>query len=253
MRYEDFRREYVAGGLSRDMLKDCPIAQFEHWLHQAIGIPIRPRTAALVEFGARSEGHIAVAGGVDHDGLGGVGAGAVGVAVDRSADCQHDLVNCEGTGPGDGDATALAAGQGQSSGAGIGVDGSGVRRSHRDRAVAGGRAVRHPERRGAEHLEQLLNLAPNVNLSTGASRGRFVLIRGIGERSQFQEPLNPSIGFIIDGIDFSGLGTAGTLFDVAQVEVLRGPQGALYGRNAVGGHDEQLVAEIVDVPHLAAV
>ena len=42
------------------------------------------------------------------------------------------------------------------------------------------------ERRGAEHLEQLLNLAPNVNLSTGASRGRFVLIRGIGERQQHQ-------------------------------------------------------------------
>ena len=55
----------------------------------------------------------------------------------------------------------------------------------------------------------------------GASRGRFVLIRGIGERSQFVEPLNPSIGLIIDGIDFSGLGNAGTLFDVEQVEVLR--------------------------------
>ncbi len=32
--YEEFRREYVAGGLTRDMLDACPIKQFEHWLEQ---------------------------------------------------------------------------------------------------------------------------------------------------------------------------------------------------------------------------
>jgi iron complex outermembrane receptor protein len=63
------------------------------------------------------------------------------------------------------------------------------------------------DRRGAVHLEQLLNLAPNVNLSSGASRGRFVQIRGIGERSQFVEPINPSVGLIIDGMDFTGIGS----------------------------------------------
>lgn len=89
--------------------------------------------------------------------------------------------------------------------------------------------------RAAQHLEEILNLAPNVNFASGASRSRFYQIRGIGERSQFQEPLNPSIGFVIDGIDFSGLGTAGTLFDVEQVEVLRGPQGTLQGANALAG------------------
>ncbi len=89
--------------------------------------------------------------------------------------------------------------------------------------------------RAAQHLEEILNLAPNVNFASGASRSRFYQIRGIGERSQFQEPLNPSIGFVIDGIDFSGLGTAGTLFDVEQVEVLRGPQGTLHGANALAG------------------
>lgn len=87
----------------------------------------------------------------------------------------------------------------------------------------------------AQHLEDILNIAPNVNYSSGASRSRFYQIRGIGERSQFQEPLNPSIGFIVDGIDFSGLGTMGTLFDVDQVEVLRGPQGTLHGANALAG------------------
>ena len=45
MRYEDFRREYVAGGLRLDMLDDCPIRQFEKWLQQSIRADIDDPTA----------------------------------------------------------------------------------------------------------------------------------------------------------------------------------------------------------------
>lgn len=89
--------------------------------------------------------------------------------------------------------------------------------------------------RGAQHLEEVLNLAPNVNLSAGASRGRFFQIRGMGILSQYDNPVNPSVGLMIDGIDFSRLGGAATLFDIDAVEVLQGPQGTKFGPNAIAG------------------
>ena len=89
--------------------------------------------------------------------------------------------------------------------------------------------------RGGEHLQDILNAAPNVNFASGASRGRYLQIRGIGERSQFVDPVNPSVGMLIDDIDVSGMGNAATLFDVRQVEILRGPQGTRFGANALAG------------------
>jgi iron complex outermembrane recepter protein len=89
--------------------------------------------------------------------------------------------------------------------------------------------------RGAQHLEALTGIVPNLNAASGASRARYFQIRGIGERGQFEEPLNSSVGLLIDGVDFSGVGGVATLFDVSQIEIFRGPQGTRYGANALAG------------------
>ena len=89
--------------------------------------------------------------------------------------------------------------------------------------------------RAAQHFEDIIQTIPNVNYAAGSNRARFFQIRGIGERSHFVNPINPSVGVLIDDVDFSGAGTIATLLDVAQVEVLRGPQGTRYGANALGG------------------
>lgn len=88
---------------------------------------------------------------------------------------------------------------------------------------------------GQQHLEDVLALVPNLNWAGDTSRPRYFQIRGIGELQQYQGAPNPSVGFLMDDIDFSGLGSAATLFDVDDVEVFHGPQGTLYGANALAG------------------
>jgi iron complex outermembrane receptor protein len=86
-----------------------------------------------------------------------------------------------------------------------------------------------------QHFEELVNIVPNMNWSGDGHRARYFQIRGVGELEQYQGAPNPSIGFLVDDIDFSGIGTIATLFDIESVEVLRGPQGSRYGANALGG------------------
>ena len=86
-----------------------------------------------------------------------------------------------------------------------------------------------------QHFEELVNAVPNLNWSGDGHRARYFQIRGIGELEQYEGAPNPSVGFLIDDIDFSGIGTVATLFDMESVEVLRGPQGSRYGANALAG------------------
>src|SRR5580698_575591 len=88
---------------------------------------------------------------------------------------------------------------------------------------------------GVQHFEDVLGQIPNLNWTSGTSRPRFFQLRGIGEVEQYQGAPNPSVGFLIDDIDFSGVGMPATLFDTQQIEVLRGPQGTAYGANALAG------------------
>ncbi|WP_122893334.1 TonB-dependent receptor [Arcobacter peruensis] len=86
-----------------------------------------------------------------------------------------------------------------------------------------------------ESLESVIGQVPNVNFTSGASRAHYVQIRGIGQRSQFKSPKNPSVGLVLDGIDVSESALALTMFDVNQIEVLKGPQGTTFGSNGMAG------------------
>jgi iron complex outermembrane receptor protein len=89
---------------------------------------------------------------------------------------------------------------------------------------------------GTQHFEDIVNTIPNLTWTGGSSRPRYIQIRGIGENSQFEgETPDSAVRFLIDDLDLTGLGTVGNLFDVQQVEVLRGPQAGAFGANAAGG------------------
>ena len=86
------------------------------------------------------------------------------------------------------------------------------------------------------HFGDLADQIPNLTWTGGTSRPRYFQIRGVGENSQYEgETPDATVRFLVDDLDFTGLGTLGGTFDVRQVEVLRGPQAGAFGANAAGG------------------
>ena len=95
----------------------------------------------------------------------------------------------------------------------------------------------HIRTSGANNFQILIEQIPNLNWAGGTSRPRYFQIRGIGERSHYfgEGPPNFSVGFVMDDMDFSGLGMIGNLFDLNQIEIFRGPQSSVYGANSLAG------------------
>lgn len=86
---------------------------------------------------------------------------------------------------------------------------------------------------GITEPRDFINLTSNVNLvETQNSANAFIVIRGISQARNSE----PSVAVIIDGVQQTNASQfSQQLFDIQQIEVLKGPQGALYGRNAIGG------------------
>ncbi|MEQ9316533.1 MAG: Plug domain-containing protein, partial [Henriciella sp.] len=86
-------------------------------------------------------------------------------------------------------------------------------------------------------LETLSYTTPNVSLDdVGTARGTAnFAIRGLGVNSSIPS-IDPAVGVFVDGV-YLGVnnGVVVNLFDLESVEVLRGPQGLLFGRNTTGG------------------
>lgn len=91
------------------------------------------------------------------------------------------------------------------------------------------------ERIGATDFVGLTAAIPSINVQTGSGAYPVTYIRGIGTNDT-SIGADPSVGVYIDGVYASRLGGALTDFlDVERVEVLKGPQGTLFGRNSIGG------------------
>ncbi|MEZ5470245.1 MAG: TonB-dependent receptor [Marinicella sp.] len=89
----------------------------------------------------------------------------------------------------------------------------------------------------AENLDSLKGAVPNMNLvqGRGSASSANIYIRGIGQPDALQT-FDPGVGVYVDGVYMSRIqGALLSMHDVERIEVLRGPQGTLYGKNTIGG------------------
>ncbi len=103
------------------------------------------------------------------------------------------------------------------------------------------------EQLGLNNATELRFVSPSVNFTQSANaRGEGFSIRGVGT-SIFSDSIEQSVGFMVDGVVVGRTGQAsGDMLDVQRVEILRGPQGMLFGKNASAG----LISVITTKPRL---
>ncbi|MFC7049300.1 TonB-dependent receptor [Emcibacter nanhaiensis] len=94
--------------------------------------------------------------------------------------------------------------------------------------------------RGINDVSKLSNMTPNVTLDAGtpfagSSNVLSAYVRGIGQ-NDFAFNLDPGVGVYVDGVYYARtVGANMDLGDVERIEILKGPQGTLFGRNTIGG------------------
>ncbi|MDR2857813.1 MAG: TonB-dependent receptor [Novosphingobium sp.] len=100
---------------------------------------------------------------------------------------------------------------------------------------------------GATEIMDLPKLVPGLALSRGVlSNGLFVSLRGVGT-SSLDSGIDQSISLNIDGLTFTqGLAFASGMFDLAQIEVMKGPQALFYGKASPGGVISMRTADPTD-------
>lgn len=104
------------------------------------------------------------------------------------------------------------------------------------------------EERGTTNLEALSAVAPGLNVSEQVGQARLTL-RGIG-LDDISTGAESSVAFNQDGVFYSrSAGALASFYDVNRVEILRGPQGTLYGRNATGGSINIITNQPTDTLH----
>lgn len=94
--------------------------------------------------------------------------------------------------------------------------------------------------RGVTRLDEIVSFVPSLTLENnpsfgGASNSAAIFLRGVGQK-EFLPTTEPGVGLYVDGVYIArSVGGILDLVDIERLEVLRGPQGTLFGRNTIGG------------------